>query len=317
MNRENQQSISVSVSIPSLQQIVTDSIVQNLHSIKLTCLSYLAFSTQPVDSNLILPILCASGSRMTPEIMISLEYVCPHLAEDTFVYHQYWRNWVLRKYQSRLVLFPFPELVNYVHELKRLLFVSGENEIQLLSTLSILQKIPFSIVLAKQTEIAWLVNTLGKQTPFSEVREVARNLTAKWKDIYKQLQKNQESTDQTSPAPLAPELHPCLESPQILTWKRLYFYSEEETTRCFHRASNKVSEMIENMKSGKRAVCSSFSVAAETDERKKKRLATRIDGLKIPVKKRKEISAPEVRVRHPPVVPLHQQRVEHIRSSME
>jgi hypothetical protein len=240
---------------------------------------------------------------------------------------------VPRNFQSRKIIFPFPILVNYVHEVKRLLFVNSQNETQLLSCLDLLKTIPFSIELARETDIAFAVNSLGKQSPFPVVNSTARELTKRWKAIYSSLQSTLPPhpplssssvalgaavTDSSSNSLPFSSINPSdhninHDSPQLKTWRSLYSYCEDENTNIFHTASTRVSEIAANLKTGKRSTCSSASIQQETDEKKKRRLQARINELKMPTPKRKAVTlttgvAP--RVKSIPIIPLHQQKIQ-------
>jgi hypothetical protein len=226
----------------------------------------------------------------------------------------------LRNYQSRLILFPFPILVNYVHELKRLIMVNGQDETKLISYINTLKTIPFSVELTKETDIAYGINSLAKHSKSAVVSSAARELTKKWKRIYETLQsKNQNTTtsssSETLPTPTpTPMKNINVDSPQIKTWRVLFHYCEEETTNIFHHASSKASQVASDLKNGKRSTCSSMTVQQETDEKKKRRIQARLTELKLPTKKKRSSSLsdemnPISKVKMTPIVPLHEQKI--------
>jgi spore germination protein YaaH len=232
-----------------------------------------------------------------------------------------------RNYQSRLIIFPFPVLVNYVHEIKRLLAVNCQNENQLLSSLEILKTIPFSIELARETDIAYAVNALAKQSTFPVVSSTARDLTKKWKGIYSSLQATSPPPPppvaSSSYVPLVSTAHPPAESnsshhdinrdsPQIKTWRALFSYCEDENTNIFHIASSKVSQAAASLKTGKRSTLSQMTIQQETDEKKKRRLEARMNELKMPTTKRRAINMTAVQspVKVAPIIPLHEQKIQ-------
>jgi hypothetical protein len=216
-----------------------------------------------------------------------------------------------------LIPFPFPILVNYVHELKRLILVNSQDETQLISNINILKSIPFSIELTKATDIAYVINSLAKHSTSTVVSSAARELTKKWKGIYQSLQPQNSPTSslsQNSATPATEVKNINLDSPQIKSWRALFRYCEEETTNIFHSASSKASQAASDLKTGKRSSCSSMSVQQETDEKKKRRLQARLAELKLPSKRKRSVSLGEEKngipkVKMTPIVPLHQQKV--------
>lgn len=221
-----------------------------------------------------------------------------------------------RNFQSRLILFPFPVLVNYVHELKRLIMLNANDDAKLLSYIDILKKIPFSIELARVTDIGYTVNSLGKHSTFKIVSDAARDLTKKWKAIYERLQatssSSSENTSLDCPTPSNHSHDVNRDSPNITTWRSLYTYCEEETTNIFHVASSKVSQLATNIKASQRGTCTNYSAQQETDEKKKRRLQARLNELKIPTKKPRNMNPSNVeppKVKMVAIVPLHEQKI--------
>lgn len=196
--------------------------------------------------------------------------------------------------------------------------MNREDETQLISLINILKTIPFSVELTKATDIAFGINSLAKSSNLTKVSSAARELTKKWKKIYETIQSQSQNTETTDSSKIittptsSKNIH--LDSPKIKTWRALFFYCEEETSVIFQNASSKASEEASNLKTGKRSTCSSISVQQETDEKKKKRLQSRLSELKLPTKKKRSSSLSEERnacpkVKMSPIIPLHEQKI--------
>lgn len=195
-----------------------------------------------------------------------LEAISPCMCDDDSVDNFFWKSQVERKFMTRAILYPFPDLVEHVTAITSFLQNDSISEEDCLVKLYSLRAIPFSSTLGKRTGVGVVISKLSKRPDqTATVIALAAELTRKWKAIHKA---EVGVTDGSAEA-VATDIQLAAHSTQITTWRHLYYFCEQEEEEHFQRVSQRIGEKVKHNRDTKRT-CHSAGLGTLTDEQRKK-----------------------------------------------
>mmetsp|Transcript_6177 Transcript_6177/g.9317 ORF Transcript_6177/g.9317 Transcript_6177/m.9317 type:complete len:323 (-) Transcript_6177:132-1100(-) len=255
--------------VPSLIDICTSYIALNTAHIKYMCASYLRRASAGVELYRVVDVMRKANFKITVSNMQMLEMVCPELRDDPYIDVVFWRKKVEENYRLRPIFYPYPENVNFMHEMKRRLLIPNLPEVQYLSDLKLISRAAFSAPLMKETGIGVAVNGLSKHSPFPAVAKAATELKTKWKETYKHLSSLSSSNSSVNESSDGSEqTKSAVQCKDIQTWRALFAYCQAEEAEHFAKVAKKLSG---NAKKKRDEQLCTLSVSSDSLSENKKR----------------------------------------------
>lgn len=226
-------------------------------------------STMLLDTQLLVQVLLSSVHYLTVDFIRQLENALPALileSESDLI----WKKKLLKQYSIRDIPAPFHELVTDVKAQLAALVSKDTSLAEKNNILKFLSTIPFSNELARETDVALIVNTIRKDNtlPLSIIA-LAAEITAKWKKIFKNQQRREPSSSSNA--------DPCgscgdvgLDSVGILTWRQLFQYHEKKEHIMVEKGAKRFSEMSTSERDKRKTSLSADS--SDMSKNKKRKL---------------------------------------------